>query len=104
MPKKLSKIIIFEKNMDILKSYLMKTAMGYKYLCLGKYRKSIQYFNNTGEPLNLSHFVLINTAIAYMHLVKYENAEKLFNFAFKKEPFRSYGLDYYRSVFTPIYL
>ena len=85
--------------MDILKGLLTKMGFGYRYLCLGKFRECINSFNNVPEPLNCSHFVLVNKAVAFMHLVKYADAEKLFSYAFQRDLFNSYGLDYYRYIF-----
>ena len=84
------------KYMEILKRFLMKLGYAYRMLTVGKFKESINIFNSLDSSLQSLHFVLINTAICYMHLVKYKNAEKLFNYAFGKEPFESYGLDFYR--------
>lgn len=88
----------FSKDMymQMLKKYLVKLGYAYRMLTMGKFQDSINYFNSLDFPLLKLHFVLINTAICYMHLVKYKNAEKLFNYAFEKEPYESYGLDFYR--------
>jgi hypothetical protein len=86
----------FEINIEIFKKFTWKYALGIRLLKLGKFKECINVFNGVTSPLDTSHFVLINTAIAYMHLVKYKNAEKLFEFAFKREPYESYGLDFYR--------
>lgn len=85
-----------QKNSDILKKYLMKLGYAYRLMRLGKFNESVNMFNSLSKPLLTLHFVLINTAICYMHLVRYKNAEKLFAYAFEKEPYESYGLDYYR--------
>ena len=90
------KVKDFEFNMELFKKYLWKMALGFRLVKLSKFRESINAFNGLNKPLDTSHFVLVNTAISYMHLVKYKNAEKLFSFAFQKEPYESYGLDYYR--------
>lgn len=86
------------KYMEMLKKYLMKLGYAYRMLTVGKFKESINIFNSLDSPLLTLHFVLINTAICYMHLVKYKNAEKLFSYAFEKEPFESYGLDFYRYI------
>ena len=86
-----------EKNTEILKRYLMKLGYAYRLMTLGKFNESVNMFNSLSKPLLTLHFVLINIAICYMHLVKYKSAEKLFNYAFEKEPYESYGLDYYSS-------
>lgn len=86
----------YEINIEIFKKFTWKYALGIRLLKLGKFKECINVFNGVASPLDTSHFVLINTAIAYMHLVKYKNAEKLFEFAFKREPYESYGLDFYR--------
>ena len=84
------------KHMDLLRKFLTKIGCAFRLMALGKFKESINVFNSLEEPLDSLHFVLINTAICYMHLVKYKSAEKLFNYAFSKEPYESYGLDYYR--------
>jgi tetratricopeptide (TPR) repeat protein len=83
-------------HMDLLKRYLMKLGYAYRMMTLGKFKESINIFNTLESSMLKLHFVLINTAICYMHLVKYKNAEKIFNYAFEKEPYESYGLDFYR--------
>jgi tetratricopeptide (TPR) repeat protein len=85
-----------QKNSEILKRYLMKLGYAYRLMRLGKFNESVNMFNSLSKPLLTLHFVLVNTAICYMHLVRYKNAEKLFAYAFEKEPYESYGLDYYR--------
>ena len=83
-------------NMNLLKKYLTKLGYAYRMMTLGKFKESINIFNSLNSALLKMHFVLVNTAICYMHLVKYKNAEKIFNYAFEKEPYESYGLDFYR--------
>lgn len=89
------------KNLDLLKKYLTKLGYAYRMMTLGRFKESINIFNSLSSPLLKLHFVLVNTAICYMHLVKYKNAEKIFNYAFEKEPYESYGLDFYRYPLTP---
>lgn len=84
------------KHMDLLKKYLTKLGYAYRMMTLGRFKESINIFNSLNSSLLKLHFVLVNTAICYMHLVKYKNAEKIFNYAFEKEPYESYGLDFYR--------
>jgi tetratricopeptide (TPR) repeat protein len=83
-------------HMDLLKRYLVRLGYAYRMMTLGKFKESINIFNSLDSSMLKLHFVLINTAICYMHLVKYKSAEKIFNYAFEKEPYESYGLDFYR--------
>lgn len=87
---------VFEGNMNLFKKYVSKMGYGLRLRLLGKFSESIDILNAVPKPLDMSHFTLVNTAICYMHLVQYPSAQKLFAYAFKREPFESYGLDFYR--------